>query len=45
MADKVGPNDKNKKKDWFKLKKIVLDTVRGDQFFYISLKFDYKFVS
>ena len=29
----------------FKLKKIVLDTVWGDQFLYISLKFDYKYNS
>ena len=29
--------------DWFNLKKIILNTVRGDQFFYISLKFDHKF--
>ena len=45
MIDKMGPNDKNRKKDWFKLKKIVLDTVRGDQFLYISTEFDYKFGS
>ena len=45
MTDRVGLNDKNRKIDWFKLKKIVLGTVRGDQFLYISLKFDYKFGS
>ena len=28
--------------DWFYLKKIVIDIVRGDQFLYISLEFDYK---
>ena len=38
-------NDKNKKIDWFELKKIVINTIRGDQFLYISHKFDYKFGS
>ena len=36
-------NDKKMKTDWFNLKKIILDTVQGDQFLYIFLKFDYKF--
>ena len=31
--------------DKFKLQKIVLDTIQGDQFLYIALKFDYKFSS
>ena len=44
-TNKVGSNDKNRKIDWFKLKKIVLCTVQGDQFLYISHKFDYKFGS
>ena len=44
-TNKVGSNDKNRKIDWFKLKKIVFGTVRGDQFLYISHKFDYKFGS
>ena len=44
-TDKVGSNDKNRKIDWFKLKKIILGIVRGDQFLYISHKFDYKFDS
>ena len=30
--------------DWFQLKRTVLGTVRGDQFLYISNKFDYKSV-
>ena len=35
--------DHNKVKiNWFYLKKIVLGTIRGDQFLYISLEFDYK---
>ena len=38
-------NDKNKKIDWFKFKKIVLGTVWEDQFLYIFHKFDYKFGS
>ena len=42
---KVDLDDKKIKLDWFNLKKIVLDIIRGDQFLYISLKFDYKFNS
>ena len=38
-------DDKKMKIDWINLKKIVLGTVRGDQFLCISLKFDYKFNS
>ena len=44
-TSKVDLDDKKMKIDWFNLKKIVLGTVRGDQFLYISLKFDYKFNS
>ena len=44
-TNKVGSNDKNRKINWFKLKKIILDTVRRDKFLYISHKFDYKFDS
>ena len=44
-TNKVSSNDKNRKIDGFKLKKIVIGTVRGDQFLYISHKFDYKFGS
>ena len=35
-TDKVDPNDKKIKIDWFNLKKIVIDTIRKDQFLYIS---------
>ena len=45
ITNKVGLNDKNRKIYWFKVKKIVLGTVRGDQFLYISHKFDYNFGS
>ena len=44
-TSKVNSDDKKVKIDQFNLKKIVLDTVRGAQFLYISLKFDYKFNS
>ena len=44
-TNKVGSNDKNRKIYGFKVKKIVLSKVRGDQFLYISHKFDYKFDS
>ena len=44
-TNKVSSNDKNRKIDWFKLKKIVIGTVRRDQFLYTSHKFDYKFGS
>ena len=45
IITKLDSYDKRMKIDKFKLKKIVLGTVRGDQFLYISLKFDYKFSS
>ena len=35
-TSKVDPDDKKMKIDWFKLKKVVLDTIREDQFLYIS---------
>ena len=34
----MDPNDNKAKIDWFSLKKIVLGTVREDQFLYILLK-------
>ena len=39
----VDPDNKKMKIDWFNLKEIILGTIQGDQFLYISLKFDYKF--
>ena len=42
-TSKVDFDDRKMKIDWFNLKKIILGTVRLDQFLYISLKFDYKF--
>jgi len=44
-TNKVGSNDKNRKIYGFKVKKIILSKVRGDQFLYISHKFDYNFGS
>ena len=44
ITNKADANDKNRKMDWFQLKRTVLGTVRGDQFLYISNKFDYKSV-
>ena len=41
----VDSNDNRVKIDWFYLKKIVLSTIRGDQFLYIILEFDYKYSS
>ena len=41
----VDPNDNKVKIDWFYLKKIVLGTVRGDQFLYIILEVHYKYGS
>ena len=38
----MDPNDKKVKIDLFYLKKIVIGTIRGDQFLYISLEFDYR---
>ena len=42
-TSKVDLDDKKMKINWFILNKIVLGTVQGDQFLYISLKLDYKF--
>ena len=39
---KVDLDDKKMKLDRFMVKKIVLGTVRGDQFLYLSFRFDYK---
>ena len=43
ITNKVDSDDKKRKIDWFKLEEIILDTVRENQFLYISLKFDYKY--
>ena len=45
MANKVDSNEKNRKIDGFQLKKVILEQVRGDQFLYLYLKYDYKFIS
>ena len=37
-TNKVDPNDKKVKIDLFDLKKIVLSTIREDQFLYISFQ-------
>ena len=39
---KVDLDDKKMKLDRFVVKKIVLGTVQGDQFLYLSFRFDYK---
>ena len=39
---KVDSDDKKMKLDKFVVKKIVLNTIRGDQFLYLSFRFDYK---
>ena len=44
-TNRVDSNDKNKKLNLFKLKKIVISTIQEDQFLCISHKFDYKFDS
>ena len=44
-TNKVKLDDKRMKMNKFELKKIVLGTVREDQFLYIYLKFDYKYNS
>ena len=36
----MDPDDKKVKINWFYLNKIVLGTIREDQFLYISLEFD-----
>ena len=35
-TSKVDPDDRKMKIDWFNIKRIVLSTIRGDQFLYIS---------
>ena len=42
VAIMVDPNDNKVEIDWFLLKKIILNTIQGDQFLYIFLEFDYK---
>ena len=44
-TNRVDSDDNKMKIEWFILNKIVIGTVRGDQFLYISLKLDYKFNS
>ena len=39
---RVDLDDKTMKLERFVVKKIVLGTVRGDQFLYLSFRFDYK---
>ena len=39
---KVYLDDKKMKLDKFMVKKIVIGTIKGDQFLYLSFKFDYK---
>ena len=39
---KVDSDDKKMKLDSFVVKKIVIGTVQGDQFLYLSFRFDYK---
>ena len=39
----MDPNDNKIKIDWSYLKKIILDTVREDQFLYIILEVNYKY--
>ena len=43
ITNKVNFDDKKMKLDWFNLKKIILNTVKENQFLCISLMFDYKF--
>ena len=45
ITTKVDSDDKRMKMNKFELKKIVLNTIRGNQFLYIYLKFDYKYNS
>ena len=44
-TNKVDSSYKRMQIDWLNLKKIVLSTVQGGWFLYITLKFDYKFNS
>ena len=45
IENKVDSSDNNRKINGFQLKKVVLGEVRGDQFLYLYLKYDYKFIS
>jgi len=38
----MDPDDKKVKINWFYPKRIVIDTIWGDQFLYISLELDYR---
>ena len=38
-------DDNKVKVDWFYLRKIILDLVRGDQFLYILFEVGYKYSS
>ena len=44
MANKVDSNYKNRKIDGFQLKKVVIGQVQGDQFLYLYLNYNYKFI-
>ena len=39
---KIDLNDKKTKLDKFVVKKIIIGIIRGDQFLYLSFRFDYK---
>ena len=45
VAIKMDPNDNKVKVDWFYLKQIALDTIRGDQFSIYYFEIDYKYSS
>ena len=45
VAIMVDPNDNKVEIDQFLLKKMILVTIRGDQFLYIFFEFDYKYSS
>ena len=44
-TNSMGLNDKNKKINWFNLEKIVIGTIRGSEFLYISHKLITNLVS
>ena len=41
----MDPDHNKVKMDWFYLKKIIIITIRGDQFLYIIIEIDYKYSS
>ena len=45
VAIPVNRNDTKIKIDWLYLIKIIIGTVQGDQFLYISLEIDYNYSS